>query len=92
MKLESNNTSIDIKLETKFGTIMDSTLQWKAHTHSLLLKLNAACYALRTVKPIMSQQILVMVYVSYFHLIKSYGTIFWGAPPHSINICRLQNK
>ena len=71
---------------------MDGTLQWQAHIHSLLLKFNATCYALRTVKLIMSQQILVTVYVSYFHLIMSYGIIFWGASPHNINICRLQKK
>ena len=71
---------------------MDSTLQWKAHIDSLLMKLNAACYVLRSIIPIMSQQILVMVYFFYFHLILSYGTIFWGASPHSINIFRLHKK
>jgi len=77
MKFEYNNKAIYIKLDTKFlWTIMDSTLQWKAHIHSLLLKLNAACYTLKTVKLIMSQQVLVMVYVSYFHLIMSYGITF----------------
>jgi len=65
---------------------MDSTLQWEAHIDSLLMKINAACYAWRTLKPIMSQQVLVMVYISYFHSIMSYGIIFWGASPHSINI------
>jgi hypothetical protein len=53
---EYNNKSIDTKLDTKFlGIIVDSTLQWKAHINSLLIKLNAACYALRTLKPIVSQ-------------------------------------
>jgi hypothetical protein len=53
------------------------------------MKLNAACYASRTVKLIMSQ-VLVMVYVSYLYSNMSYGMVFWGASSHSINICRLQ--
>jgi hypothetical protein len=58
---------------------MDSTLEWKAHIAWLLMKLNAACYAWRTLKPIMSQQVLVMVYISYFHSITFYDIIFGGA-------------
>ena len=86
-----NNKLIDTKLDTKFlGIIVDSTLQWKAHIDSLLIKLNAACYALRTLKPVVSQQVLVMVYFVYFHSIMSYGIIFWGSSPHCINIFRLQ--
>jgi hypothetical protein len=55
---EYNNKSIDTKLDTKFlGIIVDSTLQWKAHIDSLLIKLIAACYALRTLKPIVTTSI-----------------------------------
>jgi len=68
MKLEYNNKSIDTKLDTKFlGMIIVSTLQWIAHIDSLLMKLDAACYTLKSLKPIVSQQELVMVYFSFFH-------------------------
>jgi hypothetical protein len=51
-----DDKSIHRKSNTKFlGIIMDSTLQWKAHTDSLLTKLNTACYALRTLKQMMRQ-------------------------------------
>jgi hypothetical protein len=33
-----------------------------------------------------------MVYFAYSHSIMSYGIIFWGASPHSINIFRLQKN
>jgi hypothetical protein len=90
---EYNNKSIDTKLDIKFlGIIVDSTLQWKAHIDSLLIKLNAACYAIRTLKTIVSQQVLVIVYFAYFHSIMSHGIIFLGVSPHSINIFRLQKK
>jgi hypothetical protein len=72
--------------------MMGSTLQWKAHIDLLSMKLNAAGYALRTLKHTMSQQILVMVYFSYFHSIMSYGKIFWGASPHRTNIFKLEKK
>ena len=52
----------------------------------------AAHYALQTQKLIMSQQLLVMVYFSAFHLVMFNGIIFWGASPHSINIFRLQKR
>jgi len=71
---------------------MYTTLHWKAHTESLLMVPIAACYALRTQKLIMLQQILVMVYFSAFHSIMSYGIIFLGASLHSINIFRLQKR
>jgi len=71
---------------------MDSTLQWKAHKDSLLMKLNATRYAWITLKPIMSQQVLVMAYISYFHLIMFNGIIFWGASSHSINIFSTKKK
>jgi hypothetical protein len=78
---EYNNKSIDTKLDTNFlGIILDSTLQWKAHINSLLIKLNAAWYALRTLKPIVSQQVLVMIYFAYFHSI--FGGFFTSLHKH----------
>jgi hypothetical protein len=71
---------------------MDSTLQWKAHIDLLSTKLNAACYALRTLKHTMSQQVLVMVYFCYFHSVMSYGITFWGASPHCTNIFKLKKN
>jgi hypothetical protein len=88
-----SSKSINIKIATKFiGIMMDSTLQWKGHTDLLSVKLNAACYGLRTLKHAVSQQVLVMVYFSYFHSIMSYGLIFWGASPHCTNIFKLHHK
>ena len=93
MNLEYNNKSIRTKLDTKFlGIIMGSTLQCKAHIDSLLMKLYTPCYALRTLKLITSQRVLVIVYFSYFHSIMSYCIIFWGASPHSISFFRLQQQ
>jgi hypothetical protein len=65
---------------------MDSTIQWKAYINSLLMKFSAAYYAWRTLKPIMSQ-VLVMVYISYFHSIMSYlQHNFFGVLHHIFRI------
>jgi hypothetical protein len=92
-QLEYDTKSNDLKIGTKFlGIMMDSILQWKAHIDLLSTKLNAVCYALRTVKHTLSQQVLVMVYSSYFHSILSLGIICWGASPSCINIFKVHKK
>jgi hypothetical protein len=40
----------------------------------------------------MSQEILKMIYFSYVHSIMTYGIIFWGNLPYSINIFRIQKR
>jgi len=55
-------------------------------------KLSYACYAVRTVTVVMSQETLRMVYFSCLHSVMKYGIIFWGNSPYSINICRIQKR
>jgi hypothetical protein len=43
----------------------------------------AACFVIRTIQGMMSQETLRMVYYAYVHSIMSYGIIFWGNQPHS---------
>jgi hypothetical protein len=59
---------------------------------TVVLELSSACYAIRTVKPLLSQESLKMVYCSYFHSIMTYGLEFWGNLWHSNIIFRLQKK
>jgi hypothetical protein len=72
-------------LDTKFlGIHVDSTLSWKIYIEHIIPKLSAACYAMRSIKPFMSQETLKMVYHAYFHSIMNYGLIFWGNSSHSL--------
>ena len=58
------------KLKIKFlGVYADSTLSWKIHFEQITHKLSAACYAVRSVQPLMLQETLKMVYYAYFHSI-----------------------
>jgi hypothetical protein len=72
---------------TKFLVItIGNALYCKSHLNQLIPKLNTACYAVRTVKSIMSQNVLVTVYNAYFHSIKSYSVIFWSSSAYSSKI------
>jgi hypothetical protein len=55
-------------------------------------KLGSACYAIKAVKPYMSQETLRTIYFSYVHSVRTYGIIFWGNSPHSIHIFRLKKR
>jgi hypothetical protein len=57
------NKNISDSYHTKFLRInIINTLSWQRHFHQLLLKRNTASYAIRTVKPYMNQETLLMVY------------------------------
>jgi hypothetical protein len=60
------------------GIIIDSNLSWKKHIDDIIPKLNKACFAVRSVKPFMSLEVMRLIYLSYFHSVLSYGIIFWG--------------
>jgi hypothetical protein len=40
----------------------------------------------------MSQEVLKMVYYTYFHSVMSYGIIFWGNSKDSPKIFKKQNR
>jgi hypothetical protein len=72
--------------------IIENTLSWKAHSDQLTPKLYTACYAIRTVKPIMCQENLKSLYYPHFRSLITYGKIFWGNYSHSIHILRFQKR
>jgi len=87
-----NNYISHIK-EIKFlGLYINNTLSWKTHIDKILPKLCSACFAMKSVKPFVSQQILKVICYSHFHSIRTYGLIFWGTSPYSIRVIRLQKR
>ena len=78
---------------TKFlGITLDNTLNWKTNINMTIPKLSTVCFAIRRVRPFLSQESLMMVYYSYFRLIMTCGVTFWGNSYYSTNIFRLQKK
>jgi hypothetical protein len=97
-----NNSLIDFNImhgnkkianicNTKFLWLtLDNTLSWRTHIDTNIPKLSSASFAMRAVKPFLSQDSLRMVYYSYFHSIMTYRLIF-GGNSHCI-IFRLQKR
>jgi hypothetical protein len=57
-----------------------------------VIKLNRSCFAIRSVKCILSLETLKMVYYLYVHSILKYGIIFWSNSSHSIRVFRIQKR
>ena len=64
----------------------------KTHIEAIIPKLSSACFAIRSVKPYVSHQMLKAVYYAYFHAIMSYGIIFWGQSPDSTKVFLMQKR
>jgi hypothetical protein len=78
---------------TKFlGLNTDNRLSWKNHIDYLVTKLGSSCFIMRTIKPIMSQRSLRMIYFAYIHSIMTYRIIFWGNSPYSIKDFMMKKK
>jgi hypothetical protein len=74
------------------GLTLDNTFSWKSHVDAGVPRLISACFAVRAVKPFLSQESLKMVYFSYFHPIMSYGLVFGGNSYHSNTVFKLQKR
>jgi hypothetical protein len=96
-KLDSNitllNNQIANSTNTKFlGLTIDETLSWKCHINQILSRLSSACYALKVITPLMSDDTLKMIHHSYVHSIITYGIIFGGISPHNTDNFKSRKK
>ena len=92
-KYTNEGKQISVANETKFlGLFINNNLSWKTHIECIKSKLSSACYAMMSVKPYVPINTLKMIYYSYFHYVMTYGLLFWGNSPKSIQIFRLQKK
>jgi len=74
------------------GLTIDTTLTWKRHISELTTRQNKACYAIRSIKPFMSLDVLRSTYFSYAHSIISYEIALWGNSSHSEEILKVQKR
>jgi hypothetical protein len=93
ININYENNYISKVNDAKFlGLYINNTLSWKIHIDKILPKLCSAYFAMRSVKPYLSQQTLLFIYYSYFHSIMSYCKIFWGHSSPSLRVFRLQKR
>jgi hypothetical protein len=90
--VSSNSIITNLNSTTFLGLTIESKLPWKGHIADLKSKLNKACYAIRTIKPFMTFNVLRTVYFSYFHSVMSYRIIFWGNLHLNANIFKIQKR
>jgi hypothetical protein len=78
---------------TKFLILtLDNTFSWKTHIDAIVAKLSSVCFAVRAVKPFLSEESLRMVYFSCFHSIMTHGLVFWASSYHSNTVFKLQKR
>ena len=87
--LDSNSITKANHIKFLELTINDS-MTWKSQIDAILPRLSLACFAIRSVKPYVSQQSFKTIYYAYFHAIMSHGVIFLGQSPSSSKVfyCR----
>jgi hypothetical protein len=79
--------------ELKFlGVNINNTLTWNSHIEKNLPKLSSAFFAMRLIKPRVSQRMLKAIYYSQFHSIILYGLMSWDNSTHSVRIFRMQKR
>lgn len=87
------DTAINECSSTKFlGLQLDSCLNGNKHIDSIVPKLNAACFSLRTLGQVMNTVSLKQVYDAYFHSVMAFGIIFWAPSSHNKHIFRIQKR
>jgi hypothetical protein len=93
IQIKYEDKQIGIAKETKFIELfINNNFSWKTHVECMKSKLSSACYAMRSVKPYVTINMLKMIYYSFFHSVMTYGLLFWGNSLDSIKIFRLQKK
>ena len=93
IQVSFGNRRIATAQSLKFlGLTIDTTLSWKHHIGELTSSLDRACYAIRSIKPFMSLNVLRNTYFSYAHTIISYGIIFWVNSSYSEDVFKIQKR
>jgi hypothetical protein len=83
----STNTNVSL-----LGLKIDNYLTWKDYIDVLINKLNRSCFAIWSVKSILSLETLKMMYYSFVHSIWNYGIIFRGNSSYSVKVSRIQKR
>jgi hypothetical protein len=84
------NTKVN---DLKFlGLNINDTLTWNSAIETILHKLSSACFAMKLIKPLISQQMLKAMYYSQFQSIILYGLMFCGNSAHSASDFRMQKR
>jgi len=87
-----NKHTIKVKKVRFLGLTVDNYLSWTFHIEEIIPKLHKACFAIRSVRPYLSYEVVRMIYFPYFHSVMSYGIIFRGNSSQNNSILKIKKK
>ena len=90
--LYENKVIANLSNSKYLGLCLHNTLDWRGHIDYIIPKLSSAWHSIRTLKQMMSQEMLIMIHCAYCHSLMAYGRIYWGNSPSSIHKFKLQKK
>lgn len=74
------------------GFNIDSAMTWKTHIDYVCEKMASGVYALKQLRPLISQECLIKSYYAYVHSIMSYGIILWGNSSDHERVLKMQKR
>ena len=88
-----NNKEITYSSEIKFiALFINENLVWQAQIDNLGTSLSKIYYMIKSLRNVMSTQMLWSIYFAYFQSKLRYGIMFWGGDGKSAKVFRLQKK
>ena len=74
-----NKMNLDYIAETKFlGIHIMETLKWNSHVQSLASKLSTVSFMIKSLKEILSPNMIQNNYFTKFQSLLQFGILFWG--------------
>jgi hypothetical protein len=90
-----NKMNLDCTAETKFlGTHITETLKWNSHVQSLASKLSTVSFMMKSLKQILSPNMIQNIYYTKFQSLLWFGILFWAGVGGELNtrILRIQKR
>jgi hypothetical protein len=85
--IKSNGTSLESVEHTIFlGLTIQNTLSWDLEVSNLIKKLNTANFAIFSIKNVVSQSTILIVYFAYFYSHVNLNIMFWGADEKNLEM------
>jgi hypothetical protein len=88
----NTNGIVEVSHYKFLGLKIDDVLSWNIHIESVINKLTAVCFMIRSIRPFMTQSSLVNIYYFLFHSVLSYGIVFWGQATNTKKLFIQQKK
>ncbi|PNF20311.1 hypothetical protein B7P43_G13693 [Cryptotermes secundus] len=88
-----NNLETAYSSELRFlGIDITENLKWSTHIQSLCSKLSKTSYIIKSLRGVLSPNMLRSIYFAKFQSLLRYGIIFWGCEGDSIKVFRMQKR